>query len=413
MLAARTLLCLASILAVAACQRDAAPDQAAAPQAYTVQPWALPGGAGAAQPELIATPEGHLLLAWVSSIEGRRNALQFSEFGRDLRWQSAPRTIVVGNSLVANWANTPHLARSDDGALWVQWLQQAGDGHAADVMLARSVDGGFSWSNPVRLNTDTLPAEHGFASLWAAGADRIGAAWLSGTPMQHGDAEHDGSTSLQAALFDRNLARSDARVVDPLTCDCCQTDAAATPRGALLVYRGRTQDDVRDILATRFEKGAWRKPQPVHADGWTMHACPVNGPALAAHGNAAVVAWYTAAKDRPAVLLALSDDAGDHFAAPVTVDSGAAVQGRVAVALDARQAWVAWFREDAGGQSLWLARYAPDLSRELQRVEVAKLAGRGRGAGFPQLALRGDGAWLAWTDMVDGVPQLRGAHIPY
>ena len=41
------------------------------------------------------------------------------------------------------------------------------------------------------------------------------------------------------------------------------------------------------------------------------------------------------------------------------------------VALDARQAWVAWLREDASGQSLWLARYAPDLSRELSRTRVA------------------------------------------
>jgi hypothetical protein len=186
-----------------------------------------------------------------------------------------------------------------------------------------------------------------------------------------------------------------------------------TTRGALLVYRGRTRDEVRDILASRFDGAAWSKPVPVHADGWIMSACPVNGPAVAARGNDVVVAWYTAAQDTPSIRLARSRDAGDHFDAPVTVESGEAVQGRVAVALDAQQAWVAWIREDARGQSLWLARYAPDLSRELQRVEVAKLQGRGRGTGFPQLVVRGDGAWLAWTDAVAGVAQLKGAHIPY
>ena len=61
------------------------------------------------------------------------------------------------------------------------------------------------------------------------------------------------------------------------------------------------------------------------------------------------------------------------------------------------------------GQSLQLARYAADLSREWQRGEVARLHGRGRGTGFPQLALRDGAAYVVWTDVVDGKPQLRGA----
>ncbi len=85
------------------------------------------------------------------------------------------------------------------------------------------------------------------------------------------------------------------------------------------------------------------------------------------------------------------------------------MQGRVDVALDAKQAWVAWLREDAGGQSLWLSRRTPDLARELQRIEVAKLQGRGRATGYPQVALRDGAAYIAWTDIVDGAPQLRGA----
>src|SRR3546814_11332283 len=86
------------------------------------------------------------------------------------------------------------------------------------------------------------------------------------------------------------------------------------------------------------------------------------------------------------------------FAAPVVVDEGEAVQGRPDVALDDKQAWVAWLREDASGQSLWLARYAPDLSRELSRTQVAALPGRGRGTGFPKLVARNGEAVLGGTD---------------
>ena len=89
-------------------------------------------------------------------------------------------------------------------------------------------------------------------------------------------------------------------------------------------------------------------------------------------------------------------------------DRGKQVQGRVDVALGADDAWVAWVREDRGGQSLHLARWAPDLSEERQRIEIAKLQGRGRGTGFPQMALQGDALHVVWTDVVDGAPRLQG-----
>ena len=418
---------ITAALALASCQRTPAPVAGTgdvAPTQAGLHDWPLPMAAGAAQPDLVATSDGRLLLSWFNSVPGRRTALQFAEYGRDGRWQGAPRTIAIGSSFVVNWADTPHIAATDDGALWVHWLQKSSDMHEAfDVLLSRSRDGGFNWSPPVLVNTDGKQAEHGFVSLWPQSRDSLGIAWLDGrnregTHEDHGEHgqpdTHRGMTSLRSAVFTASLQRSDESEVDASACDCCQTGVAMTTRGPLLVYRDRTAAEIRDIYTTRRDGERWTTPKPVHADGWKMPACPVNGPAIAANGNAVVVGWYTAADDKPAVKLARSDDAGDSFAAPVTLDQGEAVQGRVDVALDAAQAWVLWVREDnipvgGGGQSLWLARYAPDLSRELSRVEVAKLQGRGKGTGFPQLALRDGNAYMVWTDIIDGAPQLRGA----
>ena len=216
---------------------------------------------------------------------------------------------------------------------------------------------------------------------------------------------------LRANAFDMDLGRGSDAVVDAATCDCCQTDVAMTDRGPLLVYRDRGQGEVRDIASVRFGGGRWTSPTTVHADGWQVSACPVNGPAVAARGNAAVVAWYSEAGGAPAVRLARSTDAGDRYAAPVVVDQGAAVSGQVDVALDSDQAWVAWLREDATGQTLMLARYAPDLSRQLQRIEVARPAGRGHATGSPRLVADGGSAWLVWTDVADGVAHLQGAQL--
>jgi hypothetical protein len=390
---------------------------------FAASEWMMPSAPGAADPDLVATSDGRLLLSWIDSVPGRRNALQFAALGDNGHWQSGARTIAVGDALVPRWANAPHMTSTADGALWVQWLQKAREPDGAlDVMLARSADGGFNWSPPARVNAVTDAADRGFVALWPATRDSVGAAWLDSGPLppssttampathaMHGMPSSSASTSLHAAVFDRELASHDAVQLDARVCDCCQTDAALTPRGALLVYRDRSADEVRDIQATRFDGARWSPPVPVHADHWTMRACPVNGPSVAATGNDAVVAWYTAAADTPTVSLARSRDGGDRFDPPVVVDRGAAVQGRVAVALDAQQAWVLWVREDASGQSLWLARYAPDLSRQLQRLRVATLRGRGRATGYPQLALHGGDAYIVWTDVVGAMPQLQGA----
>jgi hypothetical protein len=419
--------------ALAACHRgapDAAAQAALADPAkpYAVHEWPLPSGAGSAQPDLAVTPDGRLLLSWTSSLEGRRNALQFVAMSDNGHWQSAARTIVVGDSLMANWANTPHIAQTADGALWVQFMQKMGEGHAGNVALSRSVDGGFNWASPVAVNDDGVEAEHGFAALWPASRDTIGVAWLDGRDnaeggmhhdgMAHGDAKAgghdmhaDGRTALRAATFDMNLQRHGEAVVDAKTCDCCEVAIAATSRGPLLVYRDRSDKEIRDIAAVRYDGKAWGKPVPVHADGWTMAGCPVNGPAVAADGDAALVAWYTEAGGKPSVRIARSGDAGDTFGAPVTLDEGEQAQGRVALALDATQAWILWIREDASGQSLWLSRRTPDLKREYQRLEVAKLQGRGRGTGFPKIALRGGDGYVAWTDIEGGVPRLHGVVI--
>lgn len=416
----RKFACLLLPLALAACHRgpDAAAAAANADPAtpYATHEWPLPSSAGTAQPDLATTPDGRLLLAWISSVEGRRNALQFVAMADNGHWQSAPRTVVVGASLMANWANTPHIAQTPDGALWIQFMQKMTQGYDGNVALSRSTDGGFNWASPIAVNDDGIEAEHGFAALWPASRDSIGVAWLDGRDNamhgdmrgMHGDMHGEGRTALRAAVFDMNLQRSGEAVVDAKTCDCCQTAIAATSRGALLVYRDRSDKEVRDIAAVRYDGKAWGKPVPVHADGWTTAGCPVNGPAVAANGDAALVAWYTEAGGKPSLRVARSEDAGDSFADPVVLDEGDAVLGRVALALEARQAWILWLREDATGQSLWLSRRSPDLAREYQRLEIAKLQGRGRATGFPKIALRGGNGYIAWTDVTDGVPHLRG-----
>jgi hypothetical protein len=429
----RTLLLLATSLVLAACQREpAAPAPEAAPARDTSglarNAWALPTPEGA-QPDLVIGPDGRLLLSWVRRL-GDRNALQYAAYLGDDNWESAPKTIAVGHTLTANWADPPHIAMTEDGALWAHWLQtpaNAASPHASDVMLTHSPDNGVHWSAPVMVNDDKTPTEHGFVSMWPVGQDAIGIAWLDGRRTagaehehkhdaktaahdEHEEGQHAGTMTVRAARFAADLSRSEEAELDASTCDCCGTDAAITGNGALLAYRDRTQDEVRDIVVVRREAKGWSTPKPVHADGWKMSACPLNGPSVAAQGSNVAVAWYTAPNEHPVLRLARSADGGNTFDAPMDVDKGDALQGRVDVALDADAAWVVWLREDAKGQTVQLARY-PAKGGAPQRAELARITGRGRATGFPKIALRRGMAYVVWTDLVEGRPQLAGMKV--
>lgn len=401
---------LGALLLLTACQEtQVARQETDRPELRTTE-WPLPAAISSAQPDLVESPDGHRLLSWIES-QGDGRALKLSEF--DGKAWSTPRTVAQGDDWIANWADTPHVAASRN-VLWAHWLRKSGAG-GYDVVLSRSGDRGATWSAPVPVNTDGKPGEHGFVSMWPEAAGALGIAWLDGRNAGsegHGGHEgHDGAMTLRTAIFDAAGLRLSESELDARTCDCCQTAMAQTSRGPLLAWRDRDENEIRDIVVARRDGMSWTPAHKVHDDGWKMPACPVNGPAVAARGERAWVAWYTAAGDVPRVRMAVSKDAGDTFAAPVEADAGPAVQGRVAVAASDDAVWLAWISEDPQGQSLQLARYAPDLSREIARSTVAKLQGRGRAAGFPQLAAEGDGVRLVWTDIVDGVARLQGVRI--
>ena len=259
------------------------------------------------------------------------------------------------------------------------------------------------------------PTEHGFVTLWPQSRDEVGIAWLDGrhSAGDHGAGHdgHGGAMTLRAARFGADDGKRGEAELDAMTCDCCQTDSAVGDRGVLLAYRDRAAGEIRDIQVTRYDGKAWTAPVRVHADQWVMPACPVNGPAIAARGREAWVAWYTGAGAAPSARLARSGDGGESFGGLREVAAGEAQQGRVDLAADASGVWMSWMQESGGAQTLWLARFSAALDAEHFRVKVADVAGRGRGTGFPRLQLRDGQAWLAWTEVVDGQPRLRGARV--
>jgi hypothetical protein len=212
--------------------------------------------------------------------------------------------------------------------------------------------------------------------------------------------------SLIHTTVDRDGGLGPETVLDERVCDCCQTDAAVADGAMVLVYRDRSETEVRDISVVRYVGGRWSEPLLLAADGWEINGCPVNGPAIAAAGRNVAVAWFTAASEKSLVKMALSSDSGATFAAPIVIDDQRPL-GRVDVVMLADgSALVSWLQQVEGSARLQARRIAP-TGRADPPMTVAESSGA-RSSGFPRMVRSGDEVLIAWRD-ADDPPRVRSA----
>ncbi len=395
-----------------ACNREPA-----SPRAWlgTVTPIAAPAAPGARFPNLASAADGQtVVMSWLEPGADDGFHLRYAEWQRTQNW-GTPIEVASGEDWFINWADFPSVVPANGGPWAAHWLQQKPGGvYAYDVMTRLSSDGGRTWSEPYSPHDDHTATEHGFVSIANSGGRPYGV-WLDGRKAVgegHDHAAHDhavqaGAMTLRGAVL-TPAGAIDGSEIDARVCDCCQTDLAVSGDALLVVYRNRSEDETRDIQAARRVDGVWTSPVTVHADGWRIDACPVNGPAVAAHGNEVAVAWFTA-PDQPRVRLAFSSDGGRSFAPPLEVANGKVV-GRVDVVLlqDGR-AVVSWLAATANGAVIRAQPYdhsgAKGAARDIATSNVA------RSSGFPQMVKVAGGLLFAWTEN-GPTPAVRTAFAP-
>lgn len=378
----------------AACERQV---PQAIPTIGAIDTLQSPAGPRSGEPNVSAAPDGRVWMSWLEASGDSSTALKVAAFSGN-GW-SAPVTVVSRRDLFVNWADFPSVFAANDGRLVAHWLQRSDTGkYAYEVRVSQSKDSGATWSAPTVLHRDRRPAEHGFVSLFAGAGDSVGAVWLDGRKSAMKGQPHEMQLATTTIAASGSLGAES--MVDERICDCCQTDVAITSRGPVVVYRDRSDAEIRDIYVVRREGGSWSTPVAVHNDNWMIPGCPVNGPAIAARGDTVAVAWFTAAHDTARVRLAYSFDAGQTFAAPLRIDGGLPV-GRVDVQLaDSGRAVVAWLeRTDSAAAELRLRAALPNGA--LSAPVTLALTSGSRASGFPRMTLQrhdDDQALIAaWT----------------
>ena len=356
----------------------------------------------------ITADEHGLYLTWIERSESEQNTnsneqkhtyrLRFSRF--TVEGWSEPRTIVERSDFFANWADLPSLARANDGSLYAHWLAKSSAGiYSYDVAVARSSDGGNTWQTLGIIHQDKTNTEHGFYSM-LADASGIRAFWLDGREMASQDGGEDtghggsGNMTLRTTRIDKgNIAAS--VLLDSRVCECCGTSAAMTDNGPVIVYRGRSENEVRDIYIVRQDGADWTKPKAVHEDNWQIAACPVNGPAVAANGKQVAVAWFSMANNQQTVKVAFSNDAGETFGKPILVDDTQPV-GRVDIELlENGEVIVSWLDRNLTSAAVKLQRISADGLKG-DPFEVTQLSDSRR-VGFPKIGRYGSSLVVVWT----------------
>jgi hypothetical protein len=352
-----------------------------------------PAGIGSAEPFLFTDERGQAYLSWVENAASV-SSLKYSRLDKG-KW-SEPILIASGKNWFINWADYPMLVENKNNYA-AHFLEKSGDDtFAYNVKLCTSANGN-KWSTPFIIHDDGKQAEHGFVSLLPYG-DNFLVVWLDGrnAVMEGTNVNHHGGhgeMTLRAAVISLEGTKLNEWQLDNKTCDCCQTSAVLTNNGPVILYRDRSDEELRDIAIVRLQHDSvWSQPASVYTDNWKIAGCPVNGPRADAIGNSLAIAWFTAASNQPTVKVIFSSNGGETFGNPIQVNTGNTI-GRVdVVMLDERAAVVSWIEAAA----IKAMRINSDGSKG-NAVTIASTS-EARSSGFPQMTKADNNLVFAWTD---------------
>ena len=346
-----------------------------------------------AQPSLVSG-EGSLSLSWISSNEGEKSTLNFSQF-KEGKWINT-QTMATGSDWFVNWADFPAHAINENLIL-SSYLKKSDSGtYTYDVILSLQKLSGEKVKEDFLLHTDGVKAEHGFVSIIPNHNQGFFITWLDGRNTVDKDLDgHHKPMTIRFAEITNKGDIIDESELDSATCDCCQTSIAVTNKGPVVVYRDRSDKEVRDIYIARKINGIWEVPTPIHNDGWEINGCPVNGPKVASNSNNLAVSWFTVSNEKPIVNLSFSKSNGASFGTLIKINDDDAI-GRVDVAfLNPQEVLVSYIEGDDVGTYLRIKKVSID-GKVSAPITISKIDG-GRNSGVPQLEILDNEAFIVWT----------------
>ncbi len=221
------------------------------------------------QPQLVARGDE------VAVAYGAGNAIYFAASADGAATLGSPVMVSSQGELALGMHRGPRVAYTGQGIVISAVVGQQGKGKDGDVMAWRSLDGGKSWSAPVRVNDVPGSAREGLHAMAFGGRDTLFTAWLDlrekGTQI-YGSVSRDGGATWSE---NRLVYRSPSGTV----CQCCHPSVAVDRSGVILVMFRNAVEGSRDMYLAQSANGGktFEAAQKVGAGTWKLEACPMDG----------------------------------------------------------------------------------------------------------------------------------------
>jgi hypothetical protein len=323
------------------------------------------------------------------------------------------RLITKGTDWFVNWADFPSISLNEvSGSIFSFHLQKSSE-ETFSYDVNYHINSKETWKDMNKIHDDNTFSEHGFVSSIPY-KDGFMVSWLDGRNTygvgDHGHAK--GAMTIRSAVLDFNGNIVSQNVIDEMVCECCQTSMAISGDIPIVVYRNRSEGEIRDIYYSRYIDSNWTEPHPIHNDGWEINGCPVNGPNVDSYGDNVVVSWFSASNGRPKVNLKFSTDNGRTFGDKILIDEvDNSPLGRVDIELISEtEAMISWLSTVDGKGKLLIRKIK--TNGEIGLIKVVDEISTERSTGFPQIEKFNDDVYISWTDNSELGKKVRVTKIP-
>ena len=326
---------------------------------------------------------------------------------------SNKKLITKGTDWFVNWADFPSISYNNlSNSIFSFHLQKSSE-ETFSYDVNYHINSKETWKDMNKIHDDNTFSEHGFVSSIPY-KDGFMVSWLDGRNTygvgDHGHAK--GAMTIRSAVLDFNGNIVSQNVIDEMVCECCQTSMAISGDIPIVVYRDRSEGEIRDIYYSRYIDSNWTEPHPIHNDGWQINGCPVNGPNVDSYGDNVVVSWFSASNGRPKVNLKFSTDNGRTFGDKILIDEVEnSPLGRVDIEfISETEAMISWLSTLDGKGKLLIRKIK--TNGDIGPIKVVEEVSTERSTGFPQIEEFNDDVYISWTDNSESGKKVRVTKIP-
>lgn len=278
----------------------------------------------------------------------------------------------------------PHVLVSGNGifTIWTETISGR-----SNVFFSKSVDGGYTFDNPVNLSESTKGQS--IYPQFVEKDNHVYAIWqssLSGASTIFMTRSLDGGAS-----FEKPVQISD------------ESQLSAFPQIALSgnhVYSSwveKSADNSTNVIFTKSNDQGSSFDVPLHV----THIVGNSGiPKLSTDGDLVYLTWEDNSKGDFEVFLSKSNDSGTSFHAPVDISTTTGQSGTPEVVASGNNVYAIWMDNTSGNYDIFFAKSTDGGTTFEKPINISHLQGD---SGYPQFAVWKNNIYVTWTQSTTGI----------